>query len=415
LVLLRTDLDDKVSKFTSFSKSMLMLVFGKAIGAMQTQMHSVRQQLIPNLCFYTNLIPGLMEYLQWCEDMSLAPILAIWSGLTLGGGIISGTALDPYVDDALNELEFLLGPTTSTWGALRASYGHAAPYNITHLEIGNEDNLSSGCSTYASRFTAFYNAIHAAYPSITLIASTTDSSCLPSPLPSDVWTDIHHYEEPAQFISLFNEFDHYTRTPGYGIFVGEYANTASDSGTTTYWSTVQGAVSEAVYMIGLERNSDLVKMASYAPLLEHYDLAEWSPDLVGLDSRPGSLTGSVSYYVQKLFSKARGSTILPVSADADFNPLFWVASSTGGGAPTYYVKIANYGTAMQSVTVKIPGATGVSATAGLQTLTGNATQSNYPLDVTVLPVQSSGSGSASAGWTFNVPGYGVAVLSVVSA
>jgi alpha-N-arabinofuranosidase len=162
-----------------------------------------------------------MEYLQWCEDMSLAPILAIWSGLTLGGVIISGAALTPYVDDALNELEFLLGPTTSTWGALRASYGHPAPYSISHLEIGNEDNLSGGCGTYASRFTALYNAIHAAYPSITLIASTTASSCLPSPLPSGVWTDIHHYEKPAQFISLFNEFDNHPRTPGYGIFVGE--------------------------------------------------------------------------------------------------------------------------------------------------------------------------------------------------
>lgn len=177
---------------------------------------------------------GLMEYLQWCSDMSMTPVLAIWSGLTLGGGVISGAALDPYVDDALNELEFLLGSTSTTWGALRASYGQTAPYTITHLEIGNEDNLSGGCATYASRFMQFYDAIHAAYPSITIIASTTDSSCLPSPLPSGVWTDIHHYEEPAEFISLFNEFDNYPRTAGYGIFVGEYANTATDTGATTY-------------------------------------------------------------------------------------------------------------------------------------------------------------------------------------
>ncbi|KAF8860525.1 glycoside hydrolase family 51 protein [Acephala macrosclerotiorum] len=353
---------------------------------------------------------GLMEYLQWCEDMKLAPVLAIWSGLSLGGGIVSGTALTPYVNDALNELEFLLGSTSTTLGALRSSYGHPAPYNVTMLEIGNEDNLSSGCSTYASRFTEFYDAIHAAYPSITIIASTTSSSCLPSPLPSGVWTDIHHYEEPHAFISLFNEFDNYPRTNGSGIFVGEYANTADDSGATTYWSTVQGAVSEAVYMIGLERNSDLVKMASYAPLLEHYDVAEWSPDLVGLDARPGSLTGSVSYYVQKLFSTARGNTILPVTSDTAFNPLFWVASSTTTGI--YYIKLANYGTTTQNVTVKIPNASGVSATAGLQTLTGGATSSNYPLDVTVTPTSATVSGSASGGWTFSVPGYGVAILTV---
>jgi alpha-N-arabinofuranosidase len=179
---------------------------------------------------------GLMEYLQWCSDMGMTPVLAIWSGLTLGGGVISGAALDPYVDDALNELEFLLGSTSTTWGALRASYGQTAPYAISHLEIGNEDNLSGGCATYASRFMQFYDAIHAAYPSITIIASTSDSSCLPNPLPSGVWTDIHHYLEPAEFVSSFNEFDHYPRTAGYGIFVGEYANTATDSGATTYVS-----------------------------------------------------------------------------------------------------------------------------------------------------------------------------------
>jgi hypothetical protein len=120
------------------------------------------------------------------------------------------------------------------YGALRASYGRTEPYSVSHLEIGNEDNYSNGCSTYASRFTAFYEAIHAAYPDITIITSTSDSSCLPNPLPEGVWTDIHHYEEPAEFIKLFNEFDNVERTNGLGIFVGEYANTATDSGAATY-------------------------------------------------------------------------------------------------------------------------------------------------------------------------------------
>src|SRR2546428_444438 len=116
---------------------------------------------------------GLMEYLQWCEDIKLTPVLAIWSGLSLGGGFCFGTALTPYVQDALNELEFLLGSTSTTYGALRASYGRASPYNIPFIEVGNEDNLSGGCATYGSRFTSFYNAIHAVYPSITIIASTS--------------------------------------------------------------------------------------------------------------------------------------------------------------------------------------------------------------------------------------------------
>ena len=150
------------------------------------------------------------------------------------GHILSAEALAPWVDDTLNELEFILGPISTPYGSLRASLGYPEPWPLKYLEIGNEDNLNGGCATYASRFTQFYDAIHAAYPSITIIASTTDSSCLPSPLPSGVWTDIHHYEEPGEFISLFNEFDHYPRTAGYGIFVGEYANTATDTGATTY-------------------------------------------------------------------------------------------------------------------------------------------------------------------------------------
>jgi alpha-N-arabinofuranosidase len=165
-------------------------------------------------------------------------------------------------------------------------------------------------------------------------------------------------------------------------------------------------------MIGLERNSDLVKMASYAPMMEHFNMAEWSPDLIGLDSTPGSLTGSVSYYVQKMFSTARGSTILPVTSSVNFGPLYWVASSTSSG--TYYVKIANYGTTTESITVTIPGATGLSASvsAGLQILTGAATAVNQPLAVAVLPVSDTVTGSATDGWTFSLPGYGVAVLTV---
>ncbi|KAJ3206431.1 hypothetical protein HDU82_004519 [Entophlyctis luteolus] len=290
---------------------------------------------------------GLMEYLQWCEDMNLAPVLAIWAGYSLGGTSVTGSALTPYVNDALDELEFLLGPVSSTLGALRATYGHPAPYNITMVEIGNEDFIP--CSTYATRFTAFYNAISAAYPNLIIIASTADSSC---------------------------------------------------------------AVSEAVYMIGLERNSDIVKMACYAPMFEHFDMAEWSPDLAGLDSRPGSLTGSVSYYVQKMFANSKGDTILPVSSTANFGPLYWVASSTTAG--TYYVKLANYGTTTYNVTVEIPTAVNVQSVASLEILTGSATESNYPLSVSVVPVSSTVTGSPASGWSFSLPGYGVGVLTVNS-
>lgn len=187
--------------------------------------------------------------MQWCIDMKMEPLLAVWAGLTIGGGVVSGTDLDPYVDDILNELEFLLGDTTTTYGALRAQYGQTAPYNLTYVEVGNEDNLNDGCSTYASRFTAIYNAVHAKYPDLVLIASTSSASCLPAALPNGTYADTHHYLSPDDFVASFDEWDNYARSET-GVVVGEYGSTTANDGSATYWSSMQGSCSEAVYMIG---------------------------------------------------------------------------------------------------------------------------------------------------------------------
>jgi len=132
-------------------------------------------------------------------------------------------------------------------------------------------------------------------------------------------------------------------------------------------------------------------------------VAEWSPDLMGLDSTPGSLTGSTSYYVQKMFSANRGTTILPVTSDTAFGPLYWVASNAGS---THYVKLANYGSSSESVTVNIAG----TKSGQLQLLSGAELGSNYPNNVTITTQTSSISGSGS--FTFTIPAWGVAVLAV---
>lgn len=184
-----------------------------------------------------------MEYMQWCIDMNMEPVLAVWAGLTLGGTIVNGSELDPYIDDILNELEFLLGDTSTEYGALRAQYGQTDPYTLNYVEVGNEDNLNNGCSTYGSRFTAIYDAVHAKYPNLTLIASTSSPSCLPSSMPSGTYTDTHHYLSPDEFVASFNEWDHVSRS-GPGIMVGEYGSTVGNDGSTTYWSNMQGSCSE---------------------------------------------------------------------------------------------------------------------------------------------------------------------------
>jgi len=303
----------------------------------------------------------------------------------------------------LAELEYILGPTTTPQGALRAAQGHPEPFPLLHVEIGNEDHLSGGLASYAARFTAFHDAIAAAYPQLTIIASTDQG--LPNPLPAGVWKDIHYYLDPDQLVAMFGAFDHADRA--HGIFIGEYSARNMNSGAVNYWPSLIGAVGEAVFMIGLERNSDVVKMASYAPLLERLNHQQWTPDLVQYSSNPLDLTLSTSYYTQQLFSANRGSTILPVSADTGFGPVYWVASRNDATGQ-FFVKLANYGASAQALAVTVPG-----AAAGTWTvLTGpSASAINVNRDAVVVPVAHAIAGSAGV-FAFTMPAWSVVVLAV---
>lgn len=224
--------------------------------------------------FYPNTDAlGLDEYLWWCEDMNMAPLLAVWAGKSYGK-IVSGDDLEPYVDDIMNELEYLLGDADTKLGKIRAENGRKQPWKIDYVEIGNEDDLTGGCDTYPNRFNQIYKAIHKKYPDITIIASNGDESCLPSKLPKDVILDLHLYRQPDDFVDLFDQFDNQPRDQP--VMVGEYGCRNTTNAKGTYWSFMQGTCSEAVYMMGMERNSDIVKMAAYAPMLEHFGFISWS-------------------------------------------------------------------------------------------------------------------------------------------
>lgn len=216
---------------------------------------------------------GLDEYMGWCEDMNMTALLGVWAGKSYGD-ILSGTDLKPYVDDIMNELEYLVGDSSTKHGKMRAENGREKPWKIDYVEIGNEDDLTGGCDTYPDRFNQIYKAIHDKYPHITLVASNIDYSCLPSPLPDGVIIDKHLYRKPDEFVKLFNDFDNQPRDQP--IMVGEYACRNTTSADGTWWSFMQGSCSEAVYMIGMERNSDIVKMTAYAPLLQHFKMSTWS-------------------------------------------------------------------------------------------------------------------------------------------
>ncbi|KAL4891408.1 Arabinosidase A [Aspergillus ambiguus] len=341
---------------------------------------------------------GLDEYLYWCEDMNLTPVLGVWAGFSLDSGgntPITGDALTPYIDDVLNELEYVLGDSSTTYGKLRASYGREDPWNVTMVEIGNEDNLGGGCESYAERFTAFYDAIHNAYPDLTLIASTDNSSCLPSTLPEGAWVDYHNYNTPDELVDQFSMFDNTDRSVPY--FIGEYSR------WEITWPNMQGSVAEAVFMIGLERNSDVVKMAAYAPLLQLVNATQWTPDLISFTQNPEMVIDSTSYYVQQMFSVNRGDTIREVTSDSAFGPVYWVASSAGS---SYYVKLANYGADTQDISVSIPG-----MTSGKLTVVADNDPEAYNSDSQTLVTPSESAIEPSNGqFSFTLPSWSVAVL-----
>ncbi|KAJ9299757.1 hypothetical protein DTO271G3_2641 [Paecilomyces variotii] len=342
---------------------------------------------------------GLDEYFYWCEDMDLEPVLGVWAGFSLdsgGGTPLRGDALQPYIDDVLDELEYILGDSSSQYGAWRvANIGRTEPWPLTMVEIGNEDNLGGGCASYPERFQRFHDAIKEEYPQLRIIASTSNSTCLPDPLPEGVWTDYHNYNTPENFYDEFNFFDNVDRSFPY--FVGEYSRWEID------WPNMQGSVSEAIWMLGMERNSDVVKMAAYAPTLNLVNSTQWTPDMIAFNQNPtDGVFLTTSYYVQQLFSTNRGDTIKEVTSDSNFGPVFWCASSKGS---TYYVKLANYGQDTQSLDVTIPDKT----TATL-TYVANDDPNAYNSDEQhpVSPVTKTLTGNGT--FTFTLPAWAVAVL-----
>ena len=247
---------------------------------------------------------GLDEALRQCEDMGMELHYDINAGLALGynGSTNNTVPLDqmgPWVQDALDLIQYANGDTSTTWGALRAANGHPAPYNLKYLEIGNEN----GGSYYNDRYALFYDAIKSNYPSIHLI--TPDWGGIPSSRPVEI-QDEHYYSSPGTFVSYATKYDSYNRS-GPKVFVGEYAVT---SGYGTY-GNLSAALGEASFMTGMERNSDLVLMASYAPLFGNVKGLQWHPDLIYYDDSRSF--GTPSYYVQKLFSQNRGDVVLPAT------------------------------------------------------------------------------------------------------
>ncbi len=251
---------------------------------------------------------GYHEYLQMCEDLGATPLFDINCGMSHRENVPLDL-MDQWVQDALDAIEYANGPTNSVWGGLRARNGHPAPFNLKYMEIGNEN----GGAAYRERWPLFVNAIKAKYPDIQLIANHWQGGYPQAPLPEIV--DEHYYDTPDFFLQQAHRYDNYDRK-GPKIFVGEYAVTRN-----TGKGNLRGAIGEAAFMTGLERNSDIVTMACYAPLFCNANHQRWPVNLINFDS--SRWFGIPSYYVQKLFSEHRGDVTLPtvVEAEPELEPL----------------------------------------------------------------------------------------------
>jgi len=239
---------------------------------------------------------GYHEYLQMCEDLGAGPLFVINCGMA-HNEVVSLPQMGEYVQDALDAIEYANGPTNSTWGAQRAANGHPAPFNLKYFQIGNEN----GGTAYNDRYALFYDAITNQYPDMHIIACNWFG--LPTSRPVEI-SDEHYYNNPAFFINNATKYDSYSRS-GPKIYVGEYAVT-SGSGN----GNLAGALGEAAFMTGLERNADIVVMSSYAPLFAHANGKDWNPDLVYFDS--SRMVATPSYHVQQMFAQNRGDVVLPV-------------------------------------------------------------------------------------------------------
>ncbi|MEV6448233.1 LamG-like jellyroll fold domain-containing protein [Amycolatopsis sp. NPDC051716] len=309
---------------------------------------------------------GILDYLKLAEDIGAQPLLALFAGYTLNGQHVSQADYPQYVQEALDEIEYAIGDSSTTWGAKRIADGHAAPFDLHYVEVGNEDWFDTSGS-YAWRFTDLNNAIKAKYPQLTVIATTGGlqggaASSTSTGVRPDA-ADDHYYQSPQWFTDNSTRYDTADRS-GPDILVGEYG--AQDGRPT---GTLAAAIGEAAFLTGLERNSDVVIGSMYAPVLVHENQPNWPVNLIGLDA--GSSYGSPSYWVQQMFSSTLGKQIVTSRLNQG-SPLRQVVNvTTKSGRKTFTVKLVNPTPQVQTARLALTGVTAVDGTGTLTTLTGD--------------------------------------------
>jgi alpha-L-arabinofuranosidase len=342
---------------------------------------------------------GLLEFLEWCEDLRMQPLLAVWAGYALNGTHVNpGPDLAPYVQDALDEIQYVTGSTSTTWGARRATDGHPAPFPLQYVEVGNED-FFDGSGSYDGRFAQFYDAIKAKYPNLQVIATTPVISRTPDVI------DDHFYKGAKAFENDVHHYDSYSRTAPK-IFVGEWA---AQSGIPT--PNLNAALGDAAWLTGLERNADVVILEAYAPLLANVNPGayQWPTNLIGYDAL--RTYGSPSYYVQVMFNRHRGDVVLPTTLTTTGGSRVYASVTRDSRDGTIYLKIVNAAAEVQPLHVTLSGVRGIERRGTAVVLTSHSPQDTNTLSepTKVVPVTVSVGGLGQS-FDYSLPPYSATVL-----
>jgi alpha-L-arabinofuranosidase len=294
---------------------------------------------------------GFHEYLQLAEDLGAEPLFVAHVGMA-EKDFVPIDQLAPWIQDVLDAIEYANGPVTSRWGALRAKRGHPTPFHLKYVEIGNENGMGywwggGTRSDYLPRYQAFYAAIKASYPDIVAVANIHTEPDAPADL-----VDEHYYENADWFFNAATKYDSYDRSKPK-IYVGEYA-VKNDGGS----GNMRAALGEAAFLTGLERNADVVRMSSYAPLFTNPYWEKWKPDAIVFDNT--HCYGTPSYHVQRMFASNRPDVVLPVELPPSTNavPTLYVVAGLKKDSGDVILKVVNRAATAEALGIKLAGVDG---------------------------------------------------------
>lgn len=363
---------------------------------------------------------GFLEYLEFCEDLGAEPLFVVNMGIG-HGWLVDYQRIDEYLQEALDAIEYANGDGTTYWGARRIADGHPEPFNLRLMEIGNEnynfqpEGTGDQSDHYAERFLTFYRVIKAKYPYMTLIGNVeswgTDRPTWRNPNPVDL-VDEHYYRNPDWFAAQYHKYDNYSRT-SHGVYAGEYAVT-SDFGNV---GTLKAALGEAIYMAGMEVNSDVCQMASYAPMFcnEGNGATQWVPDMIHFNAY--QCFGTPSYWVQQM-----------MGANVGHQNLHWTEANNtlAGGQPLYVcasineqedeaiLKIVNYSGAKVKTVLKFDATPYGTVQTTVLSHSSNQAENTMDNPRNVYPVQGTIQldDATEDAFNYTVPAYSLNILRV---